>query len=154
MKIITACSSQWMVLQHHVDDMNDPVERLVVHLRDAAPPGGAGHPEMADGGGAGGEEDLVPGPGDDGEGPGREGSGDESALTEVPEEGVPQQEGVSQDCLELECEVFTLTETFNSPQSAAESQKLSWSAQRLKGNSLTLSECLGVRTSDWTGLGQ
>ena len=82
--------------------MNDTIGGLVVHLYDVANVGQTGYAQVAHGGGAGGQDDLLASPGDDGEGTGRESPRDQAAITEVPEESGSQEEGIGQDCLELQ----------------------------------------------------
>ena len=82
--------------------MNDPIDGLIVHLGDAADVAETGYAQVADSGGAGGEDDLLASPGDDGEGPGREGSRHQAAVTEVSEESGSQEEGVGQDGFQLQ----------------------------------------------------
>ena len=81
--------------------MDDPIDRLVVHLRDAANAAEAGDPQVAYSGGAGGQDDLLASPSDDGEGAGRESPRHEATITEVPEQSGSQQERVGQDSFEL-----------------------------------------------------
>ena len=52
--------------------MNDAVDSLIIDLNDAADVAVAGHAEMADSGGAGGQHDLLSASRDDGEDSGRE----------------------------------------------------------------------------------
>ena len=81
--------------------MDDPIDRLVVHLSDAANVAQTGDPQVAHSGRAGGQHDLLAAPSDDWEGAGRESARDQATITEVPEQSGSQQERVGQDSFEL-----------------------------------------------------
>ena len=82
--------------------MDDPIDRLVIDLSDAANVAQTGDPQVAHSGRAGGQDDLLAAPSDDGEGAGRESPRHEAAITEVSEESGSQQERVGQDSFELQ----------------------------------------------------
>ena len=82
--------------------MDNPVDRLVVHLYDAANVAQTGDPQVAHSGRAGGQHDLLAAPSDDWEGAGRESPRDQATITEVSEESGSQEERVGQDSFELQ----------------------------------------------------
>ena len=119
--------------------MNDTIDRLVIHLDDAANVAQTGDPEVAHSGGTGGQNDLLAAPRDDGEGASREGSRHQAAVTEVSQESSSQEEWVRQDGFELrdrkKIKILVSQSVSQSahsvlPQSATWSQRQRWWERR------------------------
>ena len=73
--------------------MNDPVDGLIVHLDDVTSgPGPASNGEVAQSGWAGGEDHLLPRPGDHGEAPGGECPGQQPVSRQVAQHSRPDHE--------------------------------------------------------------